>query len=68
MPLIPKTVKALQLIKARPFSTGFANASYNSLDAFRFITGAGVSTPVRWSMIAVDPFIAETQIDSAQRM
>ena len=57
----PETAKALQAIKARPFSTGFANASYNSLDAFRFVNGAGVSTPVRWSMEAVDPFVAEGQ-------
>lgn len=56
----PETAKALQAIKARPFSTGFANASYNSLDAFRFVNAAGVSTPVRWSMEAVDPFVAET--------
>jgi len=57
----PETATALQAIKARPFSTGFANASYNSLDAFRFINGAGVSTPVRWSMEAVDPFVAEAK-------
>ncbi len=56
----PETVRAMQLIKARPFSTGFANASYNSLDAFRFVDGAGVSTPGRWSMVAVEPFAAET--------
>jgi catalase len=55
----PETVRALQAITAKPFSTGFANASYNSLDAFRFIDAAGVSTPVRWSMVAVEPFEPE---------
>lgn len=57
----PETAKALKAIQARPFSTGFANASYNSIDAFRFVNAAGVSTPVRWSMEAVDPFVAEAK-------
>jgi catalase len=55
----PEVERAIGLIKARPFSTGFANASYNSLNAFRFVSGTGVSTPVRWSMEAVEPFVAE---------
>ncbi|MFG1463177.1 catalase family peroxidase [Xanthobacter sp. DSM 24535] len=57
----PETVRAVKLIRARPFSTGFENASYNSLDAFRFVNADGVSTPVRWAMVAVDPFVPETQ-------
>ncbi|MBS7554983.1 catalase family peroxidase [Ancylobacter dichloromethanicus] len=56
----PETARALALIRARPFSTGFANASYNGLDAFRFVDAAGRSTPVRWSMVALDPFVAQT--------
>jgi catalase len=56
----PETVAALKLIGAKPFSTGFANATYNSLDAFRFVNAEGVSTPVRWSMEAVTPFEPET--------
>lgn len=55
----PETVHAIDLIKARPFSTGFANASYNSLNAFMFVNAQGVSTPVRWAMVAVDPYVAE---------
>lgn len=55
----PETVRAFQAIAAKPFSRGFANASYNSLDAFRFVDPAGVSTPVRWSMVAVEPFEPE---------
>ncbi len=60
----PETAKALKAIQARPFSTGFANASYNSIDAFRVVNAAGVSRPVRWSMEAVDPFVAETATGS----
>lgn len=52
----PETARALAAIKAQGFSSGFANAAYNSLDAFRFVDAAGVSTPVRWSMVPVDPF------------
>ncbi|MGB8898721.1 MAG: catalase family peroxidase [Methylocella sp.] len=55
----PETVRAMAVIKAHPFSSGFADAAYNSLDAFRFINTAGVSTPVRWSMVPVDPFTPE---------
>jgi catalase len=51
----PETARAMALIKAQGFSSGFADASYNSLDAFRFVNAAGVSTPVRWSMVAEDP-------------
>lgn len=56
----PETAAALKLIRARPFSTGFANASYNSLDAFRMVNAAGSSTPVRWSMVASDAFVPAT--------
>lgn len=56
----PETAHAMQLIKARPFSTGFANASYNGINAFRFVNSAGNSTPVRWSTVAVEPFVPET--------
>jgi catalase len=50
----PETVAAGKIIKAQPMSSGFADATYNSLNAFRFISANGVSTPVRWSMVPVD--------------
>ncbi len=61
----PETVRALALIGAAPTSSGFIDASYNSLDAFRFINAAGVSTPVRWSMTAVEPFAAQAPEQAA---
>lgn len=51
----PETGRAMALIKAQPPTSGFADSTYNSLDAFRFINAAGASTPVRWSMIPEDP-------------
>ncbi len=52
----PETARALLLIKAHVFSSGFANATYNSLNAFRLIDGAGTATAVRWSMVPLDEF------------
>ena len=51
----PETVRASALIKAQPPTGGFADATYNSLNAFRLVDASGVSTPVRWSMAAEDP-------------
>ncbi|WP_210255185.1 catalase family peroxidase [Ancylobacter pratisalsi] len=50
----PKAAGALKRIKERPFTAGFADASYNSLNAFRFIAADGTITPVRWSLVALD--------------
>ena len=55
----PETAKALDLIKAQPFSSGFANATYNSLNAFLLVDSSGAKHPVRWSMVAVDTFAPE---------
>ena len=55
----PETARAMEIIKSQPFSSGFANATFNSLDAFRFVNASGVPTPVRWSMVPVQPFQPE---------
>jgi catalase len=55
----PETAKAMAIIKAHPFSSGFANATYNALNAFLFVDAAGKATPVRWSMAPVDAFAPE---------
>ena len=55
----PEAARAIGLIKSTPFSSGFANASYNSLNAFRLVNAAGVATPVRWTLRAVDAFEPE---------
>ena len=55
----PETVAAMAIIKARPFSSGFADATFRGLNAFRFVSEAGVSTAVRWSMVPVDAFASE---------
>jgi catalase len=59
----PESAKAIGLIRSSPFSSGFENSTYNSLDAFRFINAAGDVASVRWSMLPTQPFapIAATQ-------
>jgi catalase len=52
----PDSARAVALIKATPTSSGFANATFNSLNAFRFIDVDGKATAVRWSLLPVDVF------------
>jgi catalase len=52
----PESAKAIQLIRSHPFSSGFENSTFNSLNAFRFINAEGAVVPVRWSMAPAQPF------------
>jgi catalase len=52
----PESAKAIQLIRSQPVSSGFADSTYNSLNAFRFINAQGVVSPVRWAMVPAQPF------------
>jgi catalase len=56
----PEFGPAIKVITSHPMPSGFANAGYNSIDAFRFVDAAGTATPVRWSMAASEPFVPET--------
>jgi catalase len=53
----PETVQAMKTIKSHSASSGFENSTYNGLNAFRFVNADGVSSPVRWSMVPVQPFV-----------
>ena len=61
----PETVRALAIITKRSVSSGFADAAFNSLDAFRFVDAAGVSVPVRWATEPLQPFVAESAAQAA---
>jgi catalase len=61
----PEAAQALSLIKQRQVSSGFANSSFNSLNAFRFVDAAGASTPVRWSTVPAQPIAADSAEPSA---
>src|SRR5260370_14399293 len=61
----PQTVRALPIIKKRQVTSGFANSTFNSLNAFRFVDAAGASVPVRWSTVPAQPFAADSAEPSA---
>jgi catalase len=61
----PETVRAISLIKKREVTSGFANSTFNSLNAFRFVDAAGASTHVRWSTVPVQPLAADSAEPSA---
>jgi len=61
----PETVRALALVKKRQVTSGFANSTFNSLNAFRFVDAAGFSVPVRWSTVPVQTVPASTSVEPA---
>jgi catalase len=63
----PETVRAGGVIAKRSVSSGFANATFNSLNAFRFVNAGGVSVPVRWATEPLQPFVAESAAQAASR-
>jgi catalase len=56
----PEAVRTLSLIKKREVTSGFANSTFNSLNAFRFVDAAGAATNVRWSTVPVQPVAADS--------
>ena len=56
----PEFAPAMKVITSSPMSSDFANASYNSISAFRFVNAAGVARPVRWTIAATEPFAPDT--------
>lgn len=47
----PESAKAAALIKARTVTAGFADSTYWSLNAFRFVAADGAARPVRWALV-----------------
>ena len=56
----PEFAAAMQLIKSTPLPSGFANATFNGLNALRFVNASSAATAVRWSMVASEPFAPAT--------
>jgi catalase len=52
----PETRPFQSWVMAHPPSSGFANGTYYSIDAFRFANAAGHIRPVRWSMVPEAPY------------
>jgi catalase len=53
------------IITKRLVSSGFANSTFNSLNAFRFVNAGGVSVPVRWAAEPLEPFVAASPEQAA---
>ncbi len=52
----PETARAFKAIGARVPASGFANSTFNGLNAFQLIDASGRATPVRWSLVPEEPF------------
>lgn len=63
----PETVRAIQIIKSHPLPSGFDNSKYYGLTAFRFVDSNGISTPVRWALVPLQPFVAADTAGAPQR-
>ncbi|WP_420997287.1 catalase family peroxidase [Cupriavidus sp. 30B13] len=61
----PDFVAAVGIMGARPISSGFSNDTYHGLDTFLFVNKDGVSTPVRWSAVPVQPFAPAAKENAA---
>ena len=56
----PEFVRFATWAKTAPWSTSWANTTYNGVDTFRFINGSGQTHNVRWSMQPQTTFAAMT--------
>lgn len=54
----PETKAFLDYLANAPLPSSFANGTYYSINAFRFIDGSGASHAVRWQMEPETPFAA----------
>jgi catalase len=61
----PESARAMAIIKTRKVTTGFADSTFNSLDAFIFVDAAGRPTPVRWAVVPSQPTAWESAAQAA---
>jgi catalase len=54
----PETARAIAIIKSHAPSSGFDNAAYYSLNAFRFVNADGATSYVRWTLAPVQAYEA----------
>ncbi len=51
----PDVARAVKSIGGRTITSGFADDTYNSINAYRLVAADGTVTAVRWSLVSVDP-------------
>lgn len=54
----PETKRFMDYMKTMPLPNSFANGTYHSINAFRFIDAAGRTRLVRWKMVPEDKLVA----------
>jgi catalase len=62
----PESAAAAALIKARTITSGFADDTFRSLNAFRFVAEDGTETPVRWAFVPEQTATAESPAQAAR--
>ncbi len=62
----PETARALGIIKGHVPSSGFDNSTFYGLNAFRFVDADGMPTPVRWTLVPVQPYEAANAAEASQ--
>ena len=55
----PETVAAMKIVKQSPPTAGFADSTFYGLNAFYFANSAGVTVPVRWSVVPLDSVVPQ---------
>jgi catalase len=56
----PPAARAMTIIKQHPPTPGFADSIFSGLNAFYFVSAAGVRTPVRWSLTPLQQALPPT--------
>ncbi|CAM3234118.1 MULTISPECIES: catalase family peroxidase [Methylobacterium] len=62
----PESAKAAAVIKARTVSSGFADSTFSSLNAFRFAAADGHTSSVRWAFVPEEEAVRETAAQTAR--
>jgi catalase len=54
----PEAAHAIEVFKSHEPSSGFDNTTFYGLTAFIFTNGDGKATPVRWTLVPEQPYVA----------
>lgn len=63
----PETQPFQAWVKGHPPSSSFANGSYYSVNAFRFVDANGQTRAVRWAMVPQTPFAPLTDAQKSEK-
>jgi len=61
----PEFLAAIKIIKSGQPSSGFDNSTFYGLNTFIFTDASGKQTPVRWTLVPVQPYVAASAAGAA---